>query len=894
MYKEKTKKSKLLSIALAIVVTLGAIPISMFPSAVYADTVNCSLYKDGTYYMDNFPAGNWKARVGGKVKTAYCLQPSKNPDEGSATATEMSDENRISQAMYYCKGYPGWKKLQSYAKNQSGHADWFTSDAGNGYVLCHYILACIYDKDSWEGYLSSDHVAFVKKVAAHVKSLPDPPLDSTVSIAPSNTKASWLADQTGYKSGIYKLTAHEDNYINFTVPTGMRVHNTTTSETFTAGATAEINGGDSFYITDVTVANGGTTWSSGSLPSAIGDYTPYKFNADASYQDIAFFAVDKADTTSFSVSYDRVGKIEVAKTYVQGGDVHYEAGAKFQVWNAKYDTYGEAAASSLAEAAVITTDSSGVGISPWLEAGTYIIHQIDGSDEHVFMEDRTAVISTNQETVKVYSGLGVIDNLLSVSLNVVKVDSETGKTVPVSGAKFKLKDEAGEYVEFAVRQKNPDTGRYETVIINEFETSIAGEWETPQPLTAGTYYICEMSAPYGYVLNETEKKVELKDNGENITLNAERTLASATFENAPQKGIIEATKIGKDLVLKDGEFVEGNPVTIPNVVLEIRAKEDIYSGDKVTKLYSKGEVVDTIVTSEDGKAKTKALPLGKYEIYEISVKDNVTEYSFSSDEIATATEEYKNSGADVVEFLMFASYLNAGITKTSKGNLFSGTKQIIDSQQLEIVKQLLEGKIGNEKSIDRSLDYGYVIPTDAVGEVNLTYQGEETEVFTESITLTNHVIQGKIVITKSDVSSGELLPKTKINILNDKKEVILSDVTDKNGVVEFGPLPAGTYYYQEVEAPKGYIIDNKAYEFQITEDGQVIRASMTNTKGKGTIEVSTKDNNKNGGGMYYAVQTGDDTKLFGPVLLLLAALVTMCIALSRKKKRGDDVDEQED
>ena len=58
--------------------------------------------------------------------------------------------------------------------------------------------------------------------------------------------------------------------------------------------------------------------------------------------------------------------------------------------------------------------------------------------------------------------------------------------------------------------------------------------------------------------------------------------------------------------------------------------------------------------------------------------------------------------------------------------------------------------------------------------------------------------------------------------------MIRSGETDENGVITFEKLPYGTYFYKESRAPKGYLIDETPHEFSITEDGQVIKAVMTN------------------------------------------------------------------
>lgn len=51
--------------------------------------------------------------------------------------------------------------------------------------------------------------------------------------------------------------------------------------------------------------------------------------------------------------------------------------------------------------------------------------------------------------------------------------------------------------------------------------------------------------------------------------------------------------------------------------------------------------------------------------------------------------------------------------------------------------------------------------------------------------------------------------------------------TDENGVAEF-ELRYGKYTYQEFDAPDGYLLDESEYPFEITENGQIVTAGMTN------------------------------------------------------------------
>ena len=119
---------------------------------------------------------------------------------------------------------------------------------------------------------------------------------------------------------------------------------------------------------------------------------------------------------------------------------------------------------------------------------------------------------------------------------------------------------------------------------------------------------------------------------------------------------------------------------------------------------------------------------------------------------------------------------------------------------------------------------GYVLNQDPV-KFTISNNGA-----TVNVSKVNKKITGKIQITKVDASSGKLLPDTKFKIYDSNGKVVAEGKTDKNGIYEFGPLKYGKYYYQEVEAPKGYNIDSQKYPFEIKQDGEIVKCRMKDTK----------------------------------------------------------------
>lgn len=138
----------------------------------------------------------------------------------------------------------------------------------------------------------------------------------------------------------------------------------------------------------------------------------------------------------------------------------------------------------------------------------------------------------------------------------------------------------------------------------------------------------------------------------------------------------------------------------------------------------------------------------------------------------------------------------------------------------------------------------------------------------------NQPITGELEITKKDISDGKLLPDVGFRIKNDKGEIVAEGYTDENGIAKF-TLRYGKYTYQEFDPLNGYQPDDMEYPFEITEDGQIIKAEMTNER----IPVPE------------VPQTGDNSNLgfwIGLGAIALGGLVACGIMYFKRKKDDDD------
>jgi LPXTG-motif cell wall-anchored protein len=137
---------------------------------------------------------------------------------------------------------------------------------------------------------------------------------------------------------------------------------------------------------------------------------------------------------------------------------------------------------------------------------------------------------------------------------------------------------------------------------------------------------------------------------------------------------------------------------------------------------------------------------------------------------------------------------------------------------------------------------------------------------------TNKPIVGELELTKTDISDGKVLANVGFRIRNEAGEIVAEGYTDENGVAKF-TLRYGKYTYEEFAALDGYIPDTKAYPFEIKEDGEIVKAAMTNEK---IPEVP---------------QTGDESNIgfwIGLAAVALGGVIATAIVLIKKKKDDEN------
>lgn len=283
--------------------------------------------------------------------------------------------------------------------------------------------------------------------------------------------------------------------------------------------------------------------------------------------------------------------------------------------------------------------------------------------------------------------------------------------------------------------------------------------------------------------------------------------------------------------------------------------------------------------SKDGTIDITGLPEGSYEWREISTADG---YMISSKKAITvsadktATTEFINKAsapdkgkitihkrdaetrADLegAKFEVAAAediYVGNGYCIYPKGTVIdtitTGTDGIA-----ETTKALYKGYSYTVTEIEAPK--GYSISDEPTQTIKLVEQQAEFVVDFD-----NEQNTIPFEITKTDISTGELIPDCTFEILNENKEQVITGTTDENGIAHF-QLAIGKYFYREISAPDIYEIDDTPYPFEITENDDIVKAKMTNKKKSGSIKVtkSTTGNLNIEGIKFFATGISDTNK----------------------------------
>ena len=574
------------------------------------------------------------------------------------------------------------------------------------------------------------------------------------------------------------------------------------------------------------------------------------------------------------------GNIALIK-HTDDGETHIETpeeGAEFEVYLKSSGSYGNADPD---ERDVIVCDENGFGQTKDMPYGVYTVHQTKGWEGRELMKDFDVFIAKNTQTYRY-----LINNANFESyVKVVKVDAETGKTIPYAGAGFQIYDPEGNLVTMTFTYPTPTT-------IDTFYTDAEGSLITPEKLPYGKgYSIVEVQAPYGYVLDSTPIYFDIAE--ENSTEESGVTVVKVNKENMAQKGTVMVEKSGEvffGVSAIGGTDENGNELPtiyqpqyevqgLPGAVYEIRAAEDIITPDGTLRA-AKGEVVDTVTTGGDGRAKSKEIYLGKYEVQEITApygmvlnpEIHTVELVYAGQNVSvteTATSFYNerqkveisleksletnelfgignNGEIQNISFGLFAAEDIAGASGAAIPA--DGLIEIITLDENGKATVKTDLPMGSYYVKELATDEHYIL-NDEKYPVVFEYAGQDTALVKINVNdgeaIENELLYGSVSGKKVD-ENGEALAGAVIGLFKTadkeftKENALMTTKSADDGSFSFADIPYGTWYVREIKLT-GFVLNETVYPVTIGENEQIVEIEIVNEFIRGKIALTKVD-----------------------------------------------------
>ena len=536
----------------------------------------------------------------------------------------------------------------------------------------------------------------------------------------------------------------------------------------------------------------------------------------------------KSKEVSFEVVI-QYGDLTVTKKRDRG-DQRVLSGAVFQLYNASNQTVGNP----------VTTGSDGTAKWTHLEYGTYYLKETSAPAGYQ-LNSSTVTVSINSPTVT-YTAK---NTPIIGSVKVIK--KENGKNIPLVGAKYELVTKSGSSYTRAVSVVDGSQ-------LPVLTTDKNGEATWQNVVEQGDYYVHEVQAPEGYLIDNAYYAVKVSSNN---------TIVSKDVTDPIIKGIIKIVK--KDQLTK--EPLAGAEFTITRL-----SAPASYNGSGV------GEVVAVLTTDANGTAETDWLTYGKYKVEETKVPAH-----FVNNHYSTTIEAYENGKTYTInveneptkgyiklvktdkldrcpiEGVQFDIYYNDQYGTGLAGTMTTNADGVAVSPALRKGKYIVKEHANPTGYTSELLEFDPVV-----------VKSDETT----NISGTDMPIQGRIRIIKKDQLTKEALAGaeftvTRISGLPSHKgsndgEVVAVITTDADGIAVTPLLTWGKYKVEETKVPVHFVDNHYSTEVIIdTENLKTYEIEIENEPTKGWIRLTKKDR-KNGNGIagvqfdiYYNDQYGE-------------------------------------
>lgn len=500
-------------------------------------------------------------------------------------------------------------------------------------------------------------------------------------------------------------------------------------------------------------------------------------------------------------------------------------------------------------AAILVTDKNGQAVSDELPFGTYVVRETKAPNDHYIVPDFTVVIDQDSRDPQPWRVMN--DKKFKAVVAIVKKDIDTGKTIALEGAEFKIKNlDKNEYVGNWVWNPLPH-------YVDSWTTDKTGQVMTDEVLDPGNYQLEEIKAPEGYTIDPTPIKFTISSNTAYETLpDGVTPVITLLKENKSVKGRINIKKQGEVLSSMDSLLTKltkqfnYKTVNLENAVFEITANENIYSADNQKDLiYKKGTVVDTITTAKDGTAQSKTLPLGKYLVkekqapegfvgsdlvkdVELTYKDQNTALVYG--DAGTYTNDRQKISLEVIKKdadsktplsgAQFGLYANEDI------KAINGTILIKKGKLIETVTSDNDGKVNFKSDLplakyqvkETKAPIGYT-SSNAIIDFDASYQGQDVKVIELSSDFENKITTFEF--SKVDISNDQELPGAHMVVLDENNQSFDAWISTEKPHIIKGLEAGKTYTLKETSSPYGYA---KAQDitFTVQDTGEIQKIKM--------------------------------------------------------------------
>ncbi len=198
-------------------------------------------------------------------------------------------------------------------------------------------------------------------------------------------------------------------------------------------------------------------------------------------------------------------------------------------------------------------------------------------------------------------------------------------------------------------------------------------------------------------------------------------------------------------------------------------------------------------------------------------------------------------GNGVLDDFNFASNSGNGITFSQRGNTLTITATAEAAKNLSTEKTY--SATGSAYGIDP--DEAVLCWYDSTGKYQslASYTGTGLDPVRAYIKIKATVTEdkGSLTINKTDADTGKALAGVTYRLFDSAGNKIADVTTGTDGKAVFADLPLGSYTYQEISAPSGYVVDDTKYPITITSTTPNITATRTNALGKASVEISKVD-----------------------------------------------------